>query len=111
MDTGIALWPHGDRAESTCFGVFLGGKKRTMTVGSCNDRTVPARLSHGCRTIPVQCPLNGTNIKQSSPVPQSHGDCTMIVRSPYDVSLFESAGVSALCCILFYTFEIPSQLK
>ena len=35
----------------------------------------------------------------------------MIVRPPYDVSLFESAGVSVLCCILFYTFEVPSQLK
>ena len=27
------------------------------------------------------------------------------------MSLFESAGVSLLCCILFYTFEVPSQLK
>ena len=35
----------------------------------------------------------------------------MIVRPPYDVSMFESAGVSVLCCILFYTFEVPSQLK
>ena len=45
---------------------------------------------------------------------QSHNDrtmITMIVRQPYDVSLFESAGVSVLCCILFYTFEVPSQLK
>ena len=40
-----------------------------------------------------------------------HGDRTMIVQPPYDVSLFESAGVSVLCCILFYTFEVPSQLK
>ena len=42
---------------------------------------------------------------------QSHGDRRMIVRPPYDVSLFESAGVSVLCCILFYMFEVPSQLK
>ena len=42
---------------------------------------------------------------------QSHGYRTIIVRPPYDVSLFESAGVSVLCCILFYTFEVPSQLK
>ena len=39
---------------------------------------------------------------------QSHGDRTMIVRPPYDASMFESA---VLCCILFYTFEVPSQLK
>ena len=39
---------------------------------------------------------------------QSHGDSTMIVRPPFDVSMFESA---VLCYILFYTFEVPSQLK
>ena len=42
---------------------------------------------------------------------QSHGDRAMIVRPPYDLSLFESAGVSVLCCIFFYTFEVTSQLK
>ena len=42
---------------------------------------------------------------------QSHGDRTMIVRPPYSVSMFQSAGVSVLCCILFYRFEVPSQLK
>ena len=31
--------------------------------------------------------------------------------TPYDLSLIESAGVSVLCCILFYTFEVLSQLK
>ena len=35
----------------------------------------------------------------------------MIVQPPSNVSVFESAGVSILCCILFYTFEMPSQLK
>ena len=42
---------------------------------------------------------------------QSHGDRTMTVRPPYDVTMVESAGVSVVCCILFYTFEVPSQLK
>ena len=42
---------------------------------------------------------------------QSHGDRTMTVQPPYDVSMFVSAGVSVLCCILFYTFEVPSQLN
>ena len=39
---------------------------------------------------------------------QSHCDRTMIVQPPYDVSMFESA---VLYCILFYTLEVPSQLK
>ena len=42
---------------------------------------------------------------------QSHGDRTMTVRTPYDVSMFESTGVFVLCCILFYTFEVSPQLK
>ena len=42
---------------------------------------------------------------------QSHGDSTMTIGPPYNVSMFESAGVFVLCCILFYTFEVPSQLK
>ena len=41
---------------------------------------------------------------------QLHCDRTMIMRPPYDVSLFESARVSVLCCILFYTFEVLSQI-
>ena len=32
----------------------------------------------------------------------------MTVRLPYDVSMFELACESVLCCILFYTFEVPS---
>ena len=39
---------------------------------------------------------------------QSHGDRTMTVRQHCDVSVFESASVSFSCCILFYTFEVPS---
>ena len=43
---------------------------------------------------------------------QLHGNRTMIVRSPYDMSLFESAGVSVLyAAFLFYTFEVSSQFK
>ena len=42
---------------------------------------------------------------------QSHGDRTMTVRPSYDMSVFESAGVSVVCSILFDTFEVPSQLK
>ena len=42
---------------------------------------------------------------------QSHVNRTMIMGLPYDVSMFVSAGVSILCCILFYTFEVPSHLK
>ena len=42
---------------------------------------------------------------------QSQGDHTMIVRPPCDVSVFESAGVYVLCCILFYTFEVSFQSK
>ena len=42
---------------------------------------------------------------------QSPGDRTMTVLPPYDVSMFESTGVSVLCCILFDTFEVPSQLN
>ena len=42
---GITWWSHGDRAENARFLlVVLEQKNRTMTVGSCNDRTAPARL-------------------------------------------------------------------
>ena len=42
---------------------------------------------------------------------ESHGNRMMIVPPPYDMSMFETAGVSVLCCILFYMFEVSFQLK
>ena len=78
--------------------VVLEQKNRTMTVGSCDDRTAPrtaiARSPHDASAVPVKWHGYWAVI-----VRQSHGDHTMIVRPPYDVSLFESAGVSVLCCI------------
>ena len=42
---------------------------------------------------------------------EPHGDRTMTVWPPYDVSMFELADVSVLSDILFHAFEVPSQLK
>ena len=43
---------------------------------------------------------------------QSHGDRNITVRPPCDVSsVFGSVCVSVSCCILFYLFQVPSQLK
>ena len=65
------------------------------------------RPPHDARAVPVKWHRYLAVIMQ-----QSNGDRTMIVRPPYDVSLFESAGVSVLCCIfVLHTFEVPSQLK
>ena len=41
---------------------------------------------------------------------QSHGDRTMIMRPPYDVS-FSRLVCLSYAVFLFYTFEMPSQLK
>ena len=50
------LAPHGDRGENARFKlVILEQKYCMMTVGSCYNRTVPARLSQGCRMVPMQC--------------------------------------------------------
>ena len=79
-----------------------------MTAGSLDDRTPP----HGYRKVAARCPCSACKIAR---ILSSHHAAIarrpmIIVPSPY-VSLFESAGMSVSAVFLFYTFEVPSQLK
>ena len=77
-----------------------------MTVGSWVNHTANARLLQGACTVPVL-----GQEKRAVIVLQSHCDCSMTVQPSYHVSMFESTCVSVSCCILFCTFEVPSQSK
>ena len=68
---------------------------------------------HGYRKVVARCPCSAHKMER---ILSSHR--ASIARRPHDdraaairFGIFESAGVSALCCILFYMFEVQSQLK
>ena len=73
------MGPHGDRTvmvrRPQDFWWSFEPKNRTVVVSSCDNRTVPARLSQGCRTMPVRCLKNLTG-----PVRLSCGNLTAAAR-------------------------------
>ena len=75
----------------------FGTNNRKMTVGSRDNYTPPAwLLMQGFRTV------LGSDSKMALHEQSSCGNLTATVPwLPWDVSVFESAGVSVSCCILF----------
>ena len=80
-------------AANLCMRIFV------HTILTCDNRTSPARLLQGCRTVPVHWHGYLAII-----VRQSHGDRAMTMRPPRDVSLFELAGFSVSCFFFFFFF-------
>ena len=78
-----------------------------MTVGSCDNHTAP----QGYRKVSVQCPYNGTDIKQSSSGNLKAIALVIIVWPPYDVRQYLSKLVSLSYVHMFCFTRLKCHLN